>query len=260
MKVTHFITVSALALTCVAPMASAENAASTLSDAQKTQIEKVVHDYLVNKPEVLIEASRALQQKQQDTMQKQAKGLIQENGEQLFKDSLATAGNPKGKVTVVEFFDYNCFHCKTMSPIMDSLLKKDPNIRVVYKDFPIFGKPSETAARAALAASLQNKNFYKQMHDALFNQKKDADIMETAKSIHGLNIEKLKKDMDSPKVDGLLSENRQLGEKLHLMGTPAFIIAETPDGQFKSGSYVSFFPGALSEKKLEHVIKKASNK
>jgi protein-disulfide isomerase len=98
------------------------------------------------------------------------------------------------------------------------------------------------------------------MHEALFKIDKRMDtklVMDTAKSL-GLDMAKLKKDMESKEVSGILDANRQLAEKLHLMGTPAFIIASTPDGQLKAGTEPSFIPGAASEESLQELIKKAA--
>ncbi|TAL63056.1 MAG: DsbA family protein [Legionella sp.] len=259
MKLTNLLTAGALATSLVSPAIMAADAAATTSnDAQKKEIEQIVHDYLVNNPEVLIEASQALQKKQQQNMQEQAQSAIKENAETLFDGKLTTVGNIKGNVSVVEFFDYQCIHCKKMSPVMASLVKKDGGLRVVYKEFPIFGKTSEMASRAALAAGMQGK--YQKMHEALLRLEKGLNeqmIMDTAKSV-GLDMKKLKKDMDSKEVTDILDSNRQLAEKLHLMGTPAFIIGSTPDGKYKAGTDTSFVPGAASEESLQELIKKAA--
>jgi len=239
-------------------MAADAAPASSMSDAQKKEFEKVIHDYLVANPEVLVEASQALQQKQQQNMQQQAQSSIQENAAQLFQGKLTTVGNPKGTITIVEFFDYQCIHCKKMSPTLDSLVKKDSDLRIIYKEFPIFGKSSEMASRVALAAGMQGK--YQAMHEALFKIEKRMDnqnVMDAAKSV-GLDMDKLKKDMDSKEVTEILDANRQLAEKLHLMGTPAFIVASTPNGQLKAGTEPSFIPGAASEESLQELIKKAA--
>ncbi|WP_298628355.1 DsbA family protein [uncultured Legionella sp.] len=259
MKFTNLLTAGALATSLVSPMAMAADTDTTpMTDAQKKEIEKVVHDYLLSNPEVLLEASQALQAKQQQNMQQQAQSAILENADQLFQGKLTTVGNPKGSVTIVEFFDYQCIHCKKMSPTLDSLIKKDSDLRVIYKEFPIFGKSSEMASKAALAAGMQGK--YLQMHEALLKIEKRLDeqsVMDAAKSV-GLNMDKLKKDMDSKEVTDILEANRQLAEKLHLMGTPAFIVASTPDGKFKAGTEPSFIPGAASEDSLRELIKKAA--
>lgn len=260
MKFTNLLAAGALATSLASPAVMAATNATTppMADAQKKEIEKVVHDYLVSNPEVLLEASQALQQKQQQNMQQQAQSAIQENAAQIFQGKLTTAGNPKGNVTVVEFFDYQCIHCKKMSPTLDSLVKKDSDLRIIYKEFPIFGKSSEMASRVALAAGMQGK--YQAMHEALFKIEKRMDnqnVMDAAKSI-GLDMDKLKTDMDSKEVTEILDANRQLAEKLHLMGTPAFIVASTPNGQLKAGTEPSFIPGAASEESLQELIKKAA--
>jgi protein-disulfide isomerase len=259
-KFTNLLTVGVLAASLASPAVMAEDdTVSSMSAAQKKEIEKLVHDYLVANPEVLLEASQALQQKQQQNMQQQAQSAIKENTDQLFQGKMTVVGNPKGNVTIVEFFDYQCIHCKKMSPVINSLIKKDSDLRVVYKEFPIFGKSSELASKAALAAGMQGK--YQAMHNALINIDKrlnDKIVMDSAKSL-GLDMKKFKVDMDSKEVTEVLEANRALAEKLHLMGTPAFIVASTPGGQFKAGSEPSFIPGAASEESLQELIKKAAD-
>lgn len=233
-------------------------AANSMSPEQQKDVEKIVHDYLLNNPEVLVEVSQALQQKQQQNVQQQAKSAIMENAGELFGGKLAVSGNPKGAVTMVEFFDYQCIHCKKMAPTIAELIKKDSNLRVIYKEFPIFGKSSEVAAKAALAAGMQGK--YQQMHDALLKTEKRLDdkvVMDTAKSV-GLDIKQLQKDMDSKTVTEQLDANRQLAEKMHLMGTPAFVIASTPAGQFDAKKEPTFIPGAASQEVLQDLISKAA--
>ncbi|MBA3537730.1 MAG: DsbA family protein [Tatlockia sp.] len=259
MKFTSLLTAGALMTAMVSPVAlaaAADTNTSNLSDTQTKQIEKLVHDYLVNNPEVLLEASQALQQKQQQTMQVQAQAAIQTNADQIFNDSLSVAGNPKGNVTLVEFFDYQCSHCKTMEPVINGLIKQNPNLRVVYKEFPIFGNSSELASKAALAAAMQGK--YTAMHSALFKQegRLNEDLIMKAAKEAGLDLTKFKADMNSKVVDEALDQNRQLAEKLHLMGTPAFIVVGTPQGKMKQGSTPTFIPGAASEKTLDELVKK----
>ena len=250
----NIITATALASTLVAP---AVMAANEFSPEQKKQIESIVHDYLVNSPEVLLEASQALQQKQQQTMQKEAKSAILQHANELLAGKLTVAGNPKGAVTLVEFFDYQCIHCKKMEPTVNDLVKKNNNLRVVYKEFPIFGKTSEMASKAAIAAAMQGK--YMAMQNALLKLTKPLDeqmIMDTAKSV-GLNVAKLKVDMDSKAVADELAANRQLAEKMHLMGTPALVILATPAGTLKAGAEPAFIPGAATPEALQALVDKA---
>lgn len=256
-KVTTLLASSALLLAAAMPNSMAATAMST---AQKADMEKMIHDYIVSHPEVLVEASQALQQKQQQDMQMQAQSAIGKNAGQLFTDQMTVAGNPKGNVTLVEFFDYQCIHCKKMAPVISSLIKKDNNLKVVYKEFPIFGESSELASKAALAAAMQGK--YAAMHDALLGQEQrlNAELINKAAESIGLDMAKFKTDMAGKQVSDALQANRVLAEELHLMGTPAFIIASTPNGQFKAGSKADFIPGAATEEALQSLIKKAQQK
>ena len=253
------LTASALAVITLSSQAFAVTAGqSGMSAAQQKQTEQVIHEYLVNHPEVLVEASQALQKKQQEEAQTQAQSAIQAHGDALFKGQLAIAGNPKGDVTMVEFFDYQCIHCKKMKPITADLIAKNKNLRVIYKEFPIFGKKSEIASQAALAAAMQGK--YQAMQDALLKLEKPLDeqlVMDTAKSV-GLNMDQLKKDMASKAIQDELAANRTLAEQIHLMGTPAFVVASTPMGQLDTKSTPSFIPGGASEQALQDLINLAA--
>lgn len=232
---------------------------ASFSDAQKKAIQTIVHDYLVNQPEVLIEASQALQQKQQHRMQSEIQDLIKAHQKELFQGTSTTVGNPQGAVTLVEFFDYQCGHCKKMASVVNKVLKNNANLRVVYKEFPIFGEASMNLSKAALAAGMQNK--YVEMHDALLQAPAHLNmkgIMAIATKLN-LNMTQFKKDMEGAAVKKELEETRQLAESLHLMGTPAFIIASTPNGVYKENATkpITFIPGATSEAALTEIIKKA---
>lgn len=235
-------------------------AATVLTATQQQQMEKVVHDYLVNHPEVLVEASQVLQKRQQEEMQNQTQGAIVSQAAELFKSNMTMAGNLKGDVTLVEFFDYQCGHCKKMKPVVNALIDKNKNLRVIYKEFPIFGKSSEFASEAVLAAAKQGK--YAQLQDALFKFDKPLTedvVLGAAKSV-GLNMEQLKKDMSSAAVKDELAQNRALAEKIRLMGTPAFIIAYTPMGQFDAKVKPAFLPGGASESTMQEMINQIQSK
>ena len=228
-------------------------------DGQKKQIEKIIHDYLLNNPQILVEVSQKLQEQQQKDMQameKKAEKTIPKLARKLFNDKDSPSmGDANAPVTIVEFFDYQCSHCKDMSEVLDGLSKKNKDIRVVYKEFPIFGNASMEAARAALAANMQGK--YAAMHDALMNTSNpltDKKVMEAAKTA-GLDIKKLKIDMQGEVVKEELEENLMLSQKLGLMGTPAFVVGHTQKGS-KTDVPVFFVPGATSEEMLQSYIEK----
>ena len=245
------IATSITLLTTAYSAASTKNAEPFSSDQQKA-IEKIVHDYLVNNPEVLIEASQSLQSKEMAKAKDQAMQGIAANKSKLFNDSHSpTAGNSNGKVILVEFFDYQCVHCKEMQPFIEKLVSTNPNIKIIYKEFPIFGASSNYAAQAALAAAKQGK--YVEFHTALFKVNgplNEAKIEEVAKSV-GLNIEQLKKDMNDPDIKQELSDNYDLAKALSLVGTPSFVMSN------KAMTKFDFIPGAapadLFQKSIDNI-------
>lgn len=231
---------------------------SNFTAAQKSEIQNIVHDYLIKNPEVLVEASRILQQRERTRMTEKAQKAIPRLAKKLFTvPENQLAGNPKGNTTIVEFFDYQCGYCKQVAPMLKQMIEKDKNIRVIYKDFPIFGPTSEMAARAVIASAKQNK--YIEMHDALIALDKPLDekaIMDTAKSLN-LNIDQLKKDMNTPEINVQLEENQQMADQLGLVGTPAFIVASYPvTRQMK----YFFVPGLPNQTVLENLIEATRGK
>lgn len=255
MKLGKLLTASALASLMTTPAVMADN---TVTPDQKKQFEQIIHDYLVSNPEVLMEASQALQAKQQASMEQAAKSAISKDAVELLNGKLAVAGNPNGAVTIVEFFDYQCGHCKKMKPVFADIIAKNPNVRVVYKEFPIFGKNSDIAAKAALAAAMQGK--YMVLHDALLQTDKPIDekVVMDAAAAAGLNIAKLKVDMESKPVTDELAATRKLAESMHLMGTPAIVVMATPAGVLKAGTEPSFIPGGTSTEALQALVDKAT--
>lgn len=148
----------------------------------------------------------------------------------LYYPTLATvAGNLQGKVTVVEFFDYRCSYCREMAGAIAHLINIDPNVRVVYRDYPILGESSLLAARTVLAAQLSNQ--YEVMQRALWNFNQplnNANILQISATM-GINSEQLKKNMNNAPVTQQLQENLWLGKNLGVEGTPTFILALTPN-------------------------------
>lgn len=211
-------------------------------------IEKIVHDYLIKNPEVLIEAMTELDAKQAAAEKKKQNGAITKYHDTIFNDPTSfVAGNPKGDVTIVEFFDYNCGYCKrAFAPLM-ATLKDDGNVRLILKEFPILGPSSVVATHATLAAKKQGKYF--ELHKALYQHKGGLDegtIMALAESV-GLDMTKLRRDMKDPEIDKIIARNEKLASELGVNGTPSFIIGDTPH------------PGALSADELKAAIKAARN-
>jgi protein-disulfide isomerase len=146
----------------------------------------------------------------------------------LFDDARSPAiGNPDGDVTVVEFFDYRCPYCRRVAPDLEALIEGDPGVRVVFKEWPILGRASVKAARAALAAHAQGH--YHAVHSALMTGAIEADegaIIAFAVSL-GADGDRLRADMTSDAVTEALIANDELARALGLSGTPAFVIGDT---------------------------------
>lgn len=228
---------------------SSPSTASSFSPDQVQQIQKIVHDYLVNNPQVLVEASRSLQKQTEQQEQQYAQTAVQQNIPALFNDPASpVAGNVNGTVTLVEFFDYQCGHCKEMNPIIEKIIKTNTNLRVVFKELPIFGDDSQFAAKAALASVKQGK--YLAFHNALLaadNPLNKDKVLSVAKSV-GLNVAQLKKDLDNPAIQAQLRANFKLAQALRLIGTPTFVIGNKALNQFR------YVPGATTAENLQGMI------
>ncbi|HEY4265459.1 MAG TPA: DsbA family protein [Micropepsaceae bacterium] len=160
---------------------------------------------------------QAAQEKAQDQrIAAQAKALLSDSASPVL-------GNPKGDVTIVEFFDYTCPYCKAVEPRLQKLLKDDRNVKIVVKEFPILTPESLIAAKVALASQKQGK--YLQYHQALMNFKgrlANDVIFDTAKSV-GLDVDRVRKDMEAPEITDEIIANFNLARSLRIFQTPAFI-------------------------------------
>ena len=197
------------------------------SPEQKRAIEEIVKDYLIANPEVFLEVQQSLEAKMEQIQAERIKAAIAQNAHDIYHSADApVAGNPKGDITVVEFFDYNCGYCKRGFPELAKLIDKDPKVRVVLKELPILSKGSEEAARVALAARLQGK--YWDVHRALLESKGQANeavALKIAEKL-GLDMAKLKKDMDSPEIKAEIERVRELANKMGINGTPHFLVGD----------------------------------
>jgi len=215
------LSLAAVACIGLAPAWAADASAPALT---KDQVEQIVHDYIVNNPKIIMDSVDSYMKRAQETQSSEG---IKKNQDTLAKDtSSPSAGNPDGDVTVVEFFDYNCHFCKGAFPALQSVIAKDKKVRVVFKEFPILGPSSETAAKWALAAQKQKK--YYEFHTAMMNNKEPIDdglLERVAKSV-GMDVAKAKQDITSPEILAQLSKNRTLAGELGISGTPAFIIGD----------------------------------
>jgi protein-disulfide isomerase len=215
------------ALLMLAPLAPA--AADEFSAPQKSELERIIRDYIVSHPEVLQEAIAELDKRQAVAEAEKAKAAVASNAETIFDSTRQVVlGNAKGDVTLVEFFDYNCGFCKRAMADMMQLLKEDPKLRIVLKEFPVLGPGSVEAAKVAVAVRMQDKTGkkYLDFHQKLLGGRGQVDkarAIAVAKDV-GMDMGRLDRDMASEEITASVDESLKLAEKLGLNGTPSYIV------------------------------------
>ncbi len=205
----------------------AKTQAQPLSASEKQAIEGIVKDYLLNNPEIIIEAIQSLRQREERDKAKRAKANLVKFRNELLNDPDTPVGaNPKGDVTIVEFFDYRCGFCKRVFPDILKVINEDKNIRYVFKEFPILGPESVAASKTALAAWIVDKSKYEAFHRAMMGSKgglPESRVMKMAAKA-GYDAKALKKAMKDSRINKMLEKNFALAKALDINGTPGFII------------------------------------
>jgi len=203
---------------------------------RRGEFDSLLKAYLDDHPEIVAEMTQKLRVKQVAERQAKGKLALAENRDEIFEDSSdPVLGNPKGDVTLVEFFDNECPFCKKLSPTLEQLIAKDSGVKLVLKEYPILGPGSETAARYALAAIRQGK--YAEFHSALMADKTpehhlaESRILDIAADA-GLDVARLKQDAGGAEIIGRIENNRSLARKLTITGTPGLVIG----GRIESGA------------------------
>ncbi len=226
---TPFVRLPALALTALLFAAPAQ--AQSFSDAQRGEIEKIIKDYLIRHPEVLQEAIAELEKRQAAVEAEKGRKAVKEYSQAIFNSPRqVTLGNPQGDVTFVEFFDYNCGYCKRALSDMQELMKGDPKLKVVLKEFPVLGKGSEEAAQVAVAVRMQDPSGKKYLafHEKLLLGRGQADkarALAAAKEA-GLDMARIEQDLKSDEIRATIAESMKLAEALGLNGTPSYVIGD----------------------------------
>src|SRR6201996_5052477 len=221
------VPVLALALLGAPVSASAQS----FTDTQRGDIEAIIKSYLVAHPEVLEEAMNELQKRQTAAETAKHEASIAQNAEAIFNSPRGvTLGNKDGDVTFVEFFDYNCGYCKRAMADMLDLMKTDPKLKVVLKEFPVLGPGSVEAAQAAVAARMQDPDGkkYLDFHQKLLGGRGQADkahALAAAKDA-GFDTARIEKDLSSPEVRATIEENFKLAEDMGMNGTPSYVIGK----------------------------------
>ncbi|HYD99318.1 MAG TPA: DsbA family protein [Alphaproteobacteria bacterium] len=213
-----------LAASLALPAAAQDEA---LTPAQKAAVEATIRQYLLDHPELILEAVQGLQARKEEEAAAAQRKAVAQYRDQLFRDpSVPAIGNPAGDVTLVEFFDYQCGYCKSVLPALRQLLDDDGKVRLVLREMPILGPASLTASKAALAAKRQGK--YEKVHFALMGHRGqlDDDTILRIAAAAGADMDQLRRDMESPEVRAEIERSMELARALNINGTPAFVIGE----------------------------------
>lgn len=189
------------------------------------EFDRRVRAYILENPEVLVTAMRRLEARQRAAAASEAESALKARADEVFRDTASpVGGNPDGDITLVEFFDYNCPYCRQVAPVMIEAEAADPQLRIVYKEFPILGPNSLFTARAALAAHRQGR--YVAFHKALMRAdgNADADTVLAVAAEVGLDVERLKADMEDSAIQDAIDRNLALARALRITGTPGFVV------------------------------------
>jgi protein-disulfide isomerase len=216
--------------------------AAEFTPAQRAEIVQIVRDALRQDPSILRDAVTALQAEDGDRQQASSRAAIAAAKDTLVDPADPIGGNPKGDVTIVEFFDTRCPYCRKIEPTMADLLARDHGVRLVYKDLPILGPASVLGSKALLAAERQNG--YEKLRAAIMDgpPQTTRPMIQDAAVRLGLDWKRLDHDMDSPAIQARIDTNLKLARSLGIAGTPALVIGG------------ELIPGAVDLAELQKVV------
>ncbi len=223
-------------------------AADSFTQGQRGEIVRILREALVKDPSILRDAVEALQTADRNQEAGAASAALNANRAALIDPADPVAGNPAGDITIVEFFDIRCPYCKRLDAPMAELLKRDPQIRLIYKDLPVLGPPSMLGAKALLAAQRQGR--YEALRDALMHGDAQAtkDGIRAEAERLGLDWARMSQDMDAPEIAARIQNNLHLASALGIQGTPAMVIGDT------------LIPGAVDLAELQRAVAGARRK
>lgn len=201
-----------------------------MNAAERAAFRAEVRAYLLENPEVIMEAVAVLDQRRAAQAAENDRLLVQDNLAALFEDGYSwVGGNPEGDITLVEFMDYKCGYCRKAFDEVEELISSDGNIRFIIKEFPILGPQSTLSARFAVATKLlAGDDAYQAIHTALMTYNgeiNEAALTRLAEPM-GLETDKILAHMDSEEVSQILASNRALGQRMAISGTPTFIMQD----------------------------------
>ncbi|MDK3072970.1 DsbA family protein [Sedimentitalea sp. JM2-8] len=226
------IRLAAPALTAFALLAGSACAAdlTAMTDAEREAFRAEVRAYLMDNPEIIIEAVNLLEERKATAQAEADVSLVQANADEIFNDGFSwVGGNPDGDITLVEFMDYRCGYCRRAKPEVAKLLENDGNIRVIVKEFPILGEASMISSRFAIATRhVAGDEAYKQVHDALMEINSDlTDVtLRRLADGFGLDSDAILARMDSEEVTQEIAATRALAQRLQISGTPTFVLED----------------------------------
>lgn len=226
---------AALALSALIAGPAAAQSVADMSDAERDAFRAEVRAYLLENPEVLMEAMEVLEERQAAEQAAADAAMIAAVEDELYDSERSwVGGNPEGDVTLVEFVDYRCSFCRRAHPEVEELIASDGNIRLIMKEFPILGEQSVLASRFAIATlQVEGDAAYKQVHDALITMRGDVNelSLELVAEDLGLDTDAIVAQMDSDAVTEVIRANHMLAQQLGITGTPTFVL----DGQMLRG-------------------------
>lgn len=202
----------------------------SMSDTEKSAFGDAVREYLMANPEVLIESINVLEERRAADSAENDQALVAANRDAIFQDGYSwVGGNPDGDLTIVEFIDYRCSVCRRFNDEVQKVVEDDGNIKLILKEFPILGQDSETSARFAIAVKqVAGDEAYVKAHDELMTLRSSASneaLTGIAEKI-GVDATEVINTMNTEDVTAVLRQNRQLGERMAIQGTPTFVIGD----------------------------------
>lgn len=201
-----------------------------LTDAERAQFRAEVRSYLMENPDVIMEAVAQLQQREAEAQAQADFSLVSDNSDAIFDDGYSyVGGNPDGDITIVEFMDYRCGYCKKAFTEVEKLVNGDGNIRFIVKELPILGEQSMVASRFAIATKIvAGDEGYKSVHDALMSFSSDITplVLKRLADSFDLDGDAIIEKMDSAEVTTEIAKTRELAQTLAISGTPTFVMQD----------------------------------
>ncbi len=225
-SMTKRLAVAVLALGLATPAVALD--IDNMSDAEREVFREEVRNYLLENPEVIMEAVSVLEQRDAMAQEIADKELVASFSDDIFNDTHSwSGGNPEGDITLVEFIDYKCSFCRRAVPDVEELISSDGNIRFVVKEFPILGEQSLIASRFAISTlQTAGDDAYKAVHDALLAFEGDFTERALTRLADALGLDggAIVDNMNSPDVDDVIAANHNLARALQINGTPTFVM------------------------------------